>query len=217
MELCPVTEMGQDRFEKRKGQAVIEFLVTYLAVLVVSLAACMLRQPRPQVAGGIPAGYEVLAADLGGDAAMGGRGALLLRDDEWGIVGKADVLLRSSDGEVIIPVEFKSVWPGYEVGTARPSHILQLGAVMLLCQADGRVDRAPREGWIRYVDDRGQLVSGGEVAVPNTVPLRERVLELLRRMRRALVRGDEVHRQHRSPAKCRRCGFRSACGETMEP
>ena len=191
----------------------IPFLTVYLAILVIGLVICLLRQPRLQVAGGIPAGYEVLASDLGWQAAMGGHGALLLRDDEWGLVGKADLLLRSRDGEAVVPVEYKSVWPGYEVGTARPSHILQLGTAMLLCQADARVDRAPREGWIRYINDRGQLVMGGEVPVENTPALRERVIGLVQRMRRALITGDEAHRDHRSPAKCRRCGLRTACGE----
>ncbi len=191
----------------------LEFLVIYLAVLVVSLAACMVRQPRPQVAGGIPVGYKVLAADLGRKVAMGGCGALLLRDDEWGLVGKADLLLQSLDGERVIPVEYKSIWPGYEAGTARPSHILQLGAIMLLCQADGRVDRTPREGWLRYINDRGQLRAGGEVPVANTPALRERVIGVVQRMRRALLAGAEVHPDHRSPAKCRRCGLRADCSE----
>ncbi len=191
----------------------IPFLTVYLAILVIGLVICLLRQPRPQVAGRIPAGYEVLASDLGSHAAMGGHGALLLRDDEWGLIGKPDLLLRSRDRDSVIPIEYKSVWPGYEVGTARPSHILQLGTAMLLCQADPRVDRAPREGWIRYINDRGQLVSGGEVVVENTTALRERVVGLVQRMRRVLITGDEVHRDHRSPAKCRRCGLRAACGE----
>ncbi len=190
------------------------FLMAYLAILTLALIACMLLQPRPQVIGGIPAGYEVLAADLGHGASMGARGALLLRDDEWGIVGKVDLLLRTSDGATITPVEYKPAWAGYVPGTARPGHVLQLATAMLLCQADGRVDQAPREGWIRYVDAAGQLVSGGEVHVENTPMLRERVIASVHRMRRALVAGAELHREHRSPAKCRQCGLQAACGET---
>ena len=193
----------------------IQFLTVYLAILVIGLILCMLRQPRLHVAGGIPAGYEVLAADLGRNASMGDRGALLLRDDEWGIVCKVDLLLRSLDGGAVVPIEYKSAWRGYEAGMGRPSHILQLGAAMLLCQADGRVDRAPREGWIRYINARGQLVMGGEVPVENTPVLRERVIGLVQRMRRSLVTGEELHRDHRSPAKCRRCGLRAACGEAV--
>ena len=192
----------------------IAFLTLYLAIVTLVLTSCMLRERRLQVVGEIPAGYEVLAADLGHGASMGARGALLLRDDEWGIVGKVDLLLRTSDGATVIPVEYKPTWAGYAPGTARPSHILQLATAMLLCQADGRVDRAPREGWIRYIDAAGQLVPGGEVHVENTPMLRERVIALVQRMRRAIVTGAELHREHRSPAKCRRCGLQAACEET---
>lgn len=192
----------------------IGFLTVYLAIVTLALVACMLRQPRLQIVGGIPAGYKVLAADMGHNASMAARGALILRDDEWGIVGKVDLLLQSSDGVTVIPVEYKPAQAGYVPGTARPGHILQLATAMLLCQADGRVDRPPREGWIRYVDATGQLVSGGEVHVENTPMLRERVIALVQRMRRALVTGAELHREHRSPGKCRQCGLQGACGET---
>jgi CRISPR/Cas system-associated exonuclease Cas4 (RecB family) len=193
---------------------VIGFLTVYLAIVTIALAACMVWHRRvQQVAGGIPAGYDVLAADLGHDAAMGARGSLLLRDDEWGLVGKVDLLLRSADGATVIPVEYKPAWAGYEAGAIRPGHLLQLATAMLLCEADRRVNHIPPEGWIRYLDAAGQLVPGGEVRVENTATLRERLIRVVQRMRRALGTRVELHREHRSPARCRQCRLRALCGE----
>ena len=181
------------------------------ALLVVSIGRC----GRVRVVGGLPPGFRVITADLGRDTRMDSRGALLLRDNEWGITGKVDLLLRDVASRAAIPVEYKPAWQEFEPGRARPSHILQLAAALVLCQGDSRVGQSPPEGWIRYIDRRGTVVPGGEVHIPNTPEIRERVFAIVQRMRRALVTGEELHRDHRSVAKCRRCSVRNACDESV--
>jgi len=94
------------------------------------------------------------------------------------------------------------------------SHILQLATAMLLCQADGRVDRAPREGWIRYIDACRAVSAGRGGPFENTPMLRERVIALVQRMRRAIVTGAELHREHRSPSQVPAMRAAGACEET---
>ena len=160
----------------------------------------------------VPAGYQLVSMDLGHEARMGARGPVLLRDDEWGIVGKVDLLLRGPQGEVI-PVEYKSAWKGYEAGTARRSHMVQLATAFLLCQGDPRINRAPVEGWIRYVDDQGKVVPGGEVKVQNTPEARAQVIEIVQRMRQAKRTKAEVHRTLNTGYNCRHCLNHGTCGE----
>ena len=189
----------------------IPFLPAILALMTGCLLFALWQRARARSAAHVPAGYRVLAVDLGHTEAMGSRGGVLLRDNEWGIAGKVDLLLEGPDG--IVPVEYKQAWEGYGPGKTRPSHMMQLAGGMLLCKGDSRVGRAPAEGWLRYIDERGHVVPGGEVRVPNSPELQAQVVELIRRMRRSLVGGGEIHRTHHSVAKCRRCGKRQVCGE----
>jgi CRISPR/Cas system-associated exonuclease Cas4 (RecB family) len=140
-----------------------------------------------------------------------GRGTVL-RDDEWGISGKIDLLLAGPNGEPL-PIEYKRAWEGYEPGTSRRSHEVQLAIYFVLLEGDPRIQRAPAEGWIRYVDARGQVVPGGEVRILNTPEARVQALTLVELVRRAKRSGVEVHRTHHSPHNCRKCGDRTLCGE----
>jgi CRISPR/Cas system-associated exonuclease Cas4 (RecB family) len=56
----------------------------------------------------------------------------------------------------------------------------------------------------------GDLISG---SVDFTPLLRASLLALLDEMRAA--KGGEEHIDHNRPGKCRWCGFRSACGESL--
>jgi hypothetical protein len=187
-------------------------LIVMLGALTLLLGSYAVQSKRPRFAQAVPAGYRVLRMDLGHEERMGRRGPVLLRDDEWGIVGKVDLLLQGPEGEVV-PVEYKSAWPNYEPGTARRSHLVQVATAFLLCQGDPRITRAPTEGWLRYVDDQGQVVPGGEVKVQNTPEARAQVLAIVERMRQALRRNAEVHRTHNTAYNCRRCRHVGSCGD----
>ncbi|MFA5028915.1 MAG: PD-(D/E)XK nuclease family protein [Candidatus Methylomirabilota bacterium] len=190
--------------------------LTMLFFAMTALLVCSVwRGRQARLVADVPTGYRVIAADLGHDTRMDSRGAILLRDNEWGITGKVDLLLKDIASRAVIPVEYKPTWPGFQPGMARPSHILQLATALVLCQGDSRVGQSPREGWIRYVDRCGTLVPGGEVHVPNTPEIRKEVFGIVQRMRRALVSSEELHRDHRSMAKCRRCSVRNTCGEVL--
>ena len=193
----------------------IQFLTLLFFALTALLVFSVRQQGRAQGAADVPKGYRVFAADLGRDTRMESRGAILLRDNEWGITGKVDLLVQQVATKTVIPVEYKSAWPGFEPGKARPSHILQLATALVLCQGDSRVGQTPPEGWLRYIDKRGAVVSGGEIHVENTPDIRERVIGIAQRMRRALVTGEEMHRSHRSVSKCQRCALRPRCGEAL--
>lgn len=193
----------------------IQFLILFFAMTALLLFSAR-KHVRAQATADVPKGYRVFAADLGRDTRMDSRGAILLRDNEWGITGKVDLLLQHVATEGVVPVEYKRAWRGFEPGKARPSHILQLATALVLCQGDSRVGQTPPEGWIRYIDDRGVVVPGGEIHVENTPDIRDRVIGIAQRMRRALVTGEEMHRSHRSVAKCRRCSLRPNCGEELE-
>lgn len=184
-------------------------------VLTGFLALSVWRRGRFGIAANIPKGYRVFSADLGQEARMGSRGAILLRDNEWGLMGRVDLLLQHIATRVVIPVEYKSAGQGFESGRVRPSHILQLATALVLCQGDGRVGQTPPEGWIRYVDDRGALVPRGEVRIQNTPELRAWVFATAQRMRRALASNQDLHRDHHSVAKCQRCALRHCCDEAL--
>jgi len=185
-------------------------LFALLVVLTGLLVIAYNRRERSYQQAAIPRGTRVLAVDLG---AKRGRGPLL-RDGEWGLVGRTDALLQTREGEVI-PVDDKRAWPGYQPGKARPSHLLQLGAEMLLVSADPQVRSSPSRGVLRYRDSRGNVIPGGEVRVENTVQLRTRVLQVVADIRGALASGVEQHRSHSTYKKCFRCVHARHCGETL--
>jgi CRISPR/Cas system-associated exonuclease Cas4 (RecB family) len=188
-------------------------LTGLLVLLTGGLLFAWSRRAPAQALAEIPIGYTVLSADLGYDRTLGAQGPILLRDDATGVVGKADLLLDGPAG--LVPVEYQRAWASCQPGKARPSHILQLATVMLLCEADPRVDRRPVEGWLRYLGTDGRVVKGGEVQVPNTTDLRQRVQSLITQIRQASATGEEQHRDHQVAAKCQRCALRAQCGEAL--
>jgi hypothetical protein len=183
----------------------LSILLLTLLSLIVLLGSQAAQRDRPRSREPLPLGYRVLTSDLAS------RGTVL-RDDEWGITGKIDLLLEGPNHE-IIPVEYKQAWRNYEPGTTRRSHLVQLGLYFLLCHGDPRLQRTPAEGWIRYVDPQGHVVPGGEVRIPNTPEARERAITVVERVRRAKLSGAEVNRTHNSRYNCRGCLDRARCKE----
>ncbi|WP_376792926.1 CRISPR-associated protein Cas4 [Thermoflexus sp.] len=117
----------------------------------------------------------------------------------YGLIGKPDYLIRRAG--FIIPVEVKAAAAPRR---PHPSHVMQLIAYCLLVEET--YGRPPPYGWIRYRDRTFR--------VDYTAERRDELLEVLAAMRRDLERG-EAHRQHRSPARCRACGFRAICDEAL--
>jgi CRISPR/Cas system-associated exonuclease Cas4 (RecB family) len=190
-------------------------LCLLLVGLSVWLAAAVYGRNLARQAAQLPARMRILAADLGERLRSLGRGSGTLRDNEWGLVGKIDLLLTGPEGRVAVEVKRATGAARREAGRAYDSHVLQMGVYLLVCESDPRVGQQPVEGRIRYVDRAGRLIPGGEVIVPNTPALRERVLEVVRRMRTALQSAQELHRSHEVPGRCAKCSVRGACSEAL--
>lgn len=117
----------------------------------------------------------------------------------YGLIGKPDYVVARWASSV--PVEIKS---GDLPASGNPhrGHVLQLVAYCILVEeALGR--RAPH-GILRYRD--------GDVRVRNSWSLRRTVKRTAERIGRA---GRDVPRSHRAPGRCRHCGFRDDCGQSL--
>lgn len=117
----------------------------------------------------------------------------------YGLIGRPDYLIRREG--FLLPVEVKSAAAPRR---PHPSHLLQLAAYCLLVEEVYGL--RPPGGFIRYRDRT--------LWADYTPALRAALLRTLAAMRRDLERG-EAHRQHRSPARCRACGFRAICEEAL--
>ncbi|MBO0719690.1 MAG: CRISPR-associated protein Cas4 [Blastocatellia bacterium] len=145
--------------------------------------------------GGLPAGnliYEDASASTDE----------VLYSEELNLCGKPDYIVQERDGDMV-PVEVKS---GDAPRGDHPyeSHLMQLAAYFLLIE--GALDCIPSHGLIRYRDRT--------LRVENTEELRERVLEVIERMRAGL-RDGRLHRSHNQPSRCARCSMAESCDERM--
>lgn len=120
----------------------------------------------------------------------------------YGLAGKPDYLVRTTDG--LIPVEIKS---GSSPAKPYASHVLQLAAYCLLVE---ETQGAPAPHGLIVYPDR-------TFTVEYTGQLRHTLMGALRSMRADLdgVGDDAVGRSHTDRARCRNCGFRPQCGQDL--
>jgi CRISPR-associated exonuclease Cas4 len=169
----------------------------FLLVAVVAAAALAWLAARGLwVRTGLPLG-KIVYADVG--TAFPVTGAL--KSQRYGLVGKPDYLVRLKDG--IAAVEVKS---GRAPASGRPhqGHLFQLAAYCLLVEDVSGI-HVPY-GLVKY-DDRS-------LHIDFTSELRTDLLVLLDEMR-AAKQASELHINHNQPGKCRSCGFRTVCGESL--
>ena len=122
-----------------------------------------------------------------------------LYNDLLGLTGKPDYLVQEK-GQ-IIPVEVKS---GRAPESPYDSHIYQLAAYCLLVEKS--YGKRPPYGIIHY--------ENRDFAVDYTPELESSLLDLLAEMRRDELK-REVERSHEQAARCARCGFKSACDQSL--
>jgi len=115
--------------------------------------------------------------------------------------GRPDYLVRVKEG--VAPVELKSN-RSPSSGQPYDGHLFQLAAYCLLVEDVYRV--SVPYGLVRY-EDRS-------IRVDYTPSLRASLLALLDEMR-TVERDKECHINHNQPSKCRSCGFRQGCGESL--
>jgi len=116
------------------------------------------------------------------------------------LTGRPDYLVE--DLRAIVPVEVKS---GSAPAVPYETHILQLAAYCLLVEE--QEGRAPPHGIVKYRD--------GAFEVDYTPELRSKLVDILGAMRRDLDASD-VERSHEERQRCRSCGYRDRCGQSLE-
>jgi CRISPR-associated exonuclease Cas4 len=170
-------------------------MMLYIALIVLILAMVFLWQSgRQQRQTGLPGGRVIYT-----DTRAWGAVEKPLFNNDLGLTGKPDYLVEK-DGK-LIPVEVKT---GHAPNAPYDSHIFQLAAYCLLVEKTYR--KRPPFGIIHY--------PGRDFAVDYTPALESALLDQLAEMRRDELR-REVPRSHDDAARCRRCGFRKVCDQSL--
>lgn len=115
------------------------------------------------------------------------------------LTGKPDYLVEQNGK--IIPVEVKS---GRAPEAPYDSHIYQLASYCLLVEKT--YGKRPPYGIVHYEDK--------DFSVEYTHELEQSLLELITEMKRDGMK-KEVARSHEQAARCKRCGFRSVCDQSL--
>ena len=136
---------------------------------------------------------------------------IILRDNEYGLTGVVEDVLQAPDG--LLPVLVKRDGDFFPPGQSRPSHLLELTALLCCCRGDGRLTSRVPGGVLRYVDAEGRPIPGRDVPVAYSPQMHDWVVALLQEIRRARLIAAEGHRNHCAPAKCARCPHRDSCNE----
>jgi CRISPR-associated exonuclease Cas4 len=167
----------------------------YFALALLFLALIFFWQSnRQRKAAGLPGG-RVIYTDTRGWNKL----EKPLFHAALGLTGKPDYLVEQNGR--IIPVEVKS---GRAPDAPYDSHIYQLASYCLLVEKT--YNKRPPYGIIHY--------EGKDFAVEYTRELESSLLDLLAEMRRDGMK-REVPRSHEQASRCRRCGFRDACDQSL--
>jgi CRISPR-associated exonuclease Cas4 len=167
----------------------------YLALALILFALIFLWQSgRQQHRTGLPGGQVIYT-----DTRAWGPVEKPLFNNELGLTGKPDYLVEQAGK--LIPVEVKT---GRVPDAPYDSHIFQLAAYCLLVEKT--YGRRPPYGIIHYANR--------DFAVDYTPELESALLDQLAEMRRDELRRD-VPRSHAEAARCRRCGFKRICDQSL--
>jgi CRISPR-associated exonuclease Cas4 len=155
---------------------------------------------RRQKKSGLPSG-RIIYADTGNWRKI----EAALYDAELQLTGKPDYLVENQDG--IIPVEVKS---SHLTDAPYDSHIYQLAAYCRLVETN--FNHRPPYGIIHYPQKT--------FAIDYTPALESALLEKLDLIRsqsqQAGKRKSNIHRSHQSAERCRGCGYKEICDETLD-
>ena len=161
-----------------------------LAVLALGYSARLRRES------GLPVG-GVVQSDTGAERVPGKP----LYSARYGLAGTPDYIVRTGRG--LVPVEVK---PGRTEDEPHESHLLQVLAYCLLIEeTEGK---RPPHGLLRYSNNTFQVDYNKET--------RAYLISVLDEMRHAATLA-EVDRSHNHPARCRACGYRPLCDQSLSP
>ncbi len=167
----------------------------YIALALLFLAFIFFFQSgRQQKEAGLPGG-RVIYTDTHG----WGKVEKPLFYASLQLTGKPDYLIEKN-GQ-LIPVEVKS---GRAPEAPYDSHIFQLASYCLLVEKT--YGKRPPYGLIHY--------ENRDFAIDYTADLEAALIELLADMREDEVK-REVPRSHEQPARCKGCGFRNVCDQSL--
>jgi len=170
-----------------------------LALLALGLTALLLalllwwRARQGRTRSGLPAG-EIVSSDMGDWVSAGP-----LFSARYRLAGKPDYMVETKDG--LIPIEVK---PGRRACEPYAADVLQLAAYCLLVEEV--CGRRPSHGLLRYADRTFRI--------PYEPALETALHDTLAAMR-ADVRCTDVPRNHADPSRCRFCGLREDCGQSL--
>lgn len=164
-----------------------------LTLLILALVLLWLARRRKKAAG-LPFGRIIYS-----DTSQWRPPEEPLYDRTLGLTGRPDYLVQQ--GEVILPVEVKS---SRVTGAPYDAHIFQLAAYCLLVESHYGV--RPDYGILHYANRT--------FAVDYTIEMETALLATLEEMR-AQERKKKVDRSHQSQARCRGCGFRTLCDQSL--
>ncbi len=170
-----------------------------LIILVGAIVAGLLwlLAGRRHSSTGLP-GRKILSADVGTEFPQ----SRSIISERCGLTGKPDYMVRVLEG--VVPVEIKS---GNCPRSGRPhdSHRCQVAAYCLL--AEEALEANVPYGLVRY-DDR-------LVRVEYTPTLRAELLNIMEEIRLSRKSNREQHISHNHYSKCRACGYRETCRESL--
>lgn len=126
-----------------------------------------------------------------------------LVSERLGLRGKPDCLIRNPEG--IIPVELKKSARPPARGGVYPNHLIQVLAYIVLVREHYR-EPVPY-GLVLYGDEEPRKV----YATPQNLEWLENVILEVRRARRA----TSVDRSHTQRSRCRGCGMRESCNQSL--
>jgi CRISPR-associated exonuclease Cas4 len=170
-------------------------MILYIALVLFIVAVIFFVQSsRQRREAGLPGGRVIYTDTRAWDEVE-----KPLFSNELGLTGKPDYLVEQNGK--LIPVEVKT---GRVPDAPYDSHIFQLAAYCLLVEKT--YGKRPPYGIIHY--------SNRDFAVDYTPQLESALLDHLADMRRDELRKD-VPRSHEDAARCRRCGFRKVCDQSL--
>ncbi len=126
-----------------------------------------------------------------------------LVSERLGLRGKPDCLIRNQDG--IIPVELKKSARPPARGGVYPNHLIQVLAYIVLVR-EHYGERVPY-GLVLYGDEEPRKV----YATPENIAWLEAVIAEVKRAQGA----STVNRSHQQYGRCRGCGMRQSCDQSL--
>jgi CRISPR-associated exonuclease Cas4 len=169
-------------------ELLIVLVLVFIAIVFFVLAARQRRQA------GIPSGRVIFA-----DTSQWGKVEKPLYDSKLRLTGKPDYLVKQ--GSQVIPVEVKS---RRAPQAPHDSHIYQLSAYCLLVEYEFHT--RPVYGILHY--------NNKTFAIDFTAELESSTQAMIREMQSRTTR-SQIARSHEDGNRCRKCGYRSVCDQSL--